>query len=70
MGESPIPEQGILLTHFIVSADVERASGFYIDLLRDENVFHGASSKGEPSIIALANGWVTITVGGRVLGIK
>jgi hypothetical protein len=33
-------------------------------VLGGETVFHGDSSKGEPSIIALANGWVTINVGG------
>jgi catechol 2,3-dioxygenase-like lactoylglutathione lyase family enzyme len=64
MADPPIPAEGILLTHFIVSEDVERSRRFYTEVLGGETVFHGDSSKGEPSIIALANGWVTINVGG------
>jgi catechol 2,3-dioxygenase-like lactoylglutathione lyase family enzyme len=60
----PTPSEGILLTHFIVSQDVERSRRFYAEVLGGETVFHGDSSKGQPSIIALANGWVTINVGG------
>jgi catechol 2,3-dioxygenase-like lactoylglutathione lyase family enzyme len=64
MPRLPTPSEGILLTHFIVSDDVERSRRFYTEVLGGETVFHGDSSKGEPSIIALANGWVTINVGG------
>jgi catechol 2,3-dioxygenase-like lactoylglutathione lyase family enzyme len=64
MAQLPTPSIGILLTHFIVSDDVERSRRFYTEVLGGETVFHGDSSKGEPSIIALANGWVTINVGG------
>jgi catechol 2,3-dioxygenase-like lactoylglutathione lyase family enzyme len=53
-----------LLTHFIVSDDVDRCRRFYTEVLGGETVFQGDSSKGEPSIVALANGWVTINVGG------
>jgi catechol 2,3-dioxygenase-like lactoylglutathione lyase family enzyme len=56
MARLPTPSDGILLTHFIVSGDVERSRRFYTEVLGDETVFHGDSSKGEPSIIALANG--------------
>jgi catechol 2,3-dioxygenase-like lactoylglutathione lyase family enzyme len=55
----PAPREGILLTHFIVSADVERSRRFYTDVLGGETVLEG-----EPTIVALANGWVTINVGG------
>lgn len=64
MAQLPTPSQGIVLTHFIVSDDVERSRRFYAEVLGGEIVFHGDSSKGEPTIIALANGWVTINVGG------
>ncbi|MBV9310380.1 MAG: VOC family protein [Solirubrobacterales bacterium] len=64
MADLPAPTNGILLTHFIVSKDVERSRRFYTEVLGGETVLHGDSSKGEPSIIALANGWVTINVGG------
>ena len=51
--------EGIAVTHFIVSRDVERSRRFYVDVLGGEAVLEG-----EPSIVALANGWVTINVGG------
>jgi catechol 2,3-dioxygenase-like lactoylglutathione lyase family enzyme len=59
MAELPVPKEGILLTHFIVSDDVERSRRFYTEVLGGETV-----RRGEPTIVALANGWVTINVGG------
>jgi catechol 2,3-dioxygenase-like lactoylglutathione lyase family enzyme len=59
MPRFPAPTEGILLTYFIVSRDVERSRRFYTDVLGGEAVLEG-----EPSIVALANGWVTISVGG------
>src|SRR6516162_1761701 len=64
MADLPTPSEGILPTHFIVSDDVERSRRFYTEVVGGETVFHGDASKGEPSIIALANGWVTINVDG------
>ena len=59
MAELPAPKDGLVLTHFIVSGDVERSRRFYTDVLGGETV-----REGEPSIVALANGWVIINVGG------
>lgn len=59
MAELPAPTEGIVLTHFIVSGDVERSRRFYTDVLGGEVVMEG-----EPSIVALANGWIIINVGG------
>jgi catechol 2,3-dioxygenase-like lactoylglutathione lyase family enzyme len=59
MGELPAPQEGIVLTHFVVSADVERSRRFYTDVLGGETVLEG-----EPSIVALANGWIIINIGG------
>lgn len=59
MPDFPAPQEGILLTHFIVSDDIERSRRFYTDVLGGEVVLEG-----EPTIVALANGWVTINVGG------
>src|SRR5947199_976258 len=59
MAEFPAPSEGILLTHFIVSDDVERSLHFYSEVLGGEIVLAG-----EPSIVALANGWIIINVGG------
>lgn len=59
MAEFPAPDEGIVLTHFIVSADVERSRRFYADVLGGETV-----RTGEPSVVALANSWIIINVGG------
>ena len=59
MAEQPRPRRGILLTHFIVSDDVERSRAFYTDVLGGETV-----RDGEPSIVQLANSWIIINVGG------
>ena len=59
MAEFPAPKDGIVLTHFIVSDDVERSRRFYTDVLGGELV-----REGEPSIVALANSWIIINVGG------
>ena len=60
MAEFPAPSEGIAVTYFIVSSDVERSRRFYTDVLGGEAVLEG----GELSIVALANGWVTIGGGG------
>ena len=59
MAEFPAPKQGFVLTHFIVSEDVERSRRFYTDVLGGETMMEG-----EPTIVALANGWIIINVGG------
>jgi catechol 2,3-dioxygenase-like lactoylglutathione lyase family enzyme len=59
MAEFPAPTEGILLTHFIVSDDVERSRRFYTDVLGGEMI-----RAGEPSFVALANSWIIINVGG------
>jgi catechol 2,3-dioxygenase-like lactoylglutathione lyase family enzyme len=59
MAEFPAPTQGITLTHFIVSDDVERSRRFYTEVLGGETVLPA-----EPCIVALANSWIIINVGG------
>jgi catechol 2,3-dioxygenase-like lactoylglutathione lyase family enzyme len=59
MAERPIPAEGILLTHFIVSDDVDRSRDFYT------NVLGGAVARErEPAIVQLANSWIIINDGG------
>jgi catechol 2,3-dioxygenase-like lactoylglutathione lyase family enzyme len=53
------PTEGIVLTHFIVAADVDRSRRFYCEVLGGQAV-----QEGEPSVVALANGWIIINVGG------
>jgi catechol 2,3-dioxygenase-like lactoylglutathione lyase family enzyme len=59
VAEFPRPAEGIVLTHFIVTADVDRSRRFYADVLGGEVVLSG-----EPTIVALANSWIVINVGG------
>jgi catechol 2,3-dioxygenase-like lactoylglutathione lyase family enzyme len=59
MAKFPAPAEGIALTHFVVTADVDRSRHFYADVLGGEVL-----KDGEPTIIALANGWIVINVGG------
>jgi catechol 2,3-dioxygenase-like lactoylglutathione lyase family enzyme len=59
MAEFPAPQEGIVLTHFIVSGDIERSCRFYTEVLGGEIVLEG-----EPSIVSLANSWIIINVGG------
>jgi catechol 2,3-dioxygenase-like lactoylglutathione lyase family enzyme len=59
LAEFPAPSEGIVLTHFLVSADVGRSAAFYADVLGGEVVMEG-----EPTIVQLANSWVIINVGG------
>src|SRR5438132_6479630 len=59
MAEFQPPPEEIVLTHFIVSDDVERSRRFYTEVLGGETV-----RAGEPSFVALANSWIIINVGG------
>ena len=59
MADFPAPTEGFVLTHFIVSNDVERSRRFYTEVLGGETV-----RAGEPSFGALANSWLIINVGG------
>jgi catechol 2,3-dioxygenase-like lactoylglutathione lyase family enzyme len=59
MTEYPPPPEGIVLTHFIVSDDVERSRRFYTEVLGGRVAFPG-----DPVNIALANSWIVINTGG------
>jgi catechol 2,3-dioxygenase-like lactoylglutathione lyase family enzyme len=59
MANLPPPPQGIVLTHFIVSDDVERSRRFYTEVLGGRVAFPG-----DPVNVALANSWIVINTGG------
>ena len=59
MAEPAAPPAKILLTHFIVSDDVERSARFYTEVLGGKVVFSP-----EPTYVELANTWIIINVGG------
>src|ERR1700734_2736022 len=59
MAELPLPPDGMVLTHFIVSDDVERSKRFYTEVLGGRVAFPG-----NPVNVALANSWIVINSGG------
>jgi catechol 2,3-dioxygenase-like lactoylglutathione lyase family enzyme len=59
MAELPPPPEGMVLTHFIVSDDVERSRRFYTEVLGGRVAFPG-----DPVNVALANSWIVINSGG------
>ena len=59
MAELPPPPEGMVLTHFIVSDDVERSRRFYTEVLGGR-----VERPGDPVNVALANGWIVINAGG------
>jgi catechol 2,3-dioxygenase-like lactoylglutathione lyase family enzyme len=59
MPETGRPAFEIVLTHFLVSDDVERSRRFYTDVLGGTTI-----RSGEPTYVALANSWVILNRGG------
>ena len=59
MADVPPLADEMVLAHFIISDDVDRSRRFYTDVLGGEAVVLG-----EPTYVALANGWIIINVGG------
>jgi catechol 2,3-dioxygenase-like lactoylglutathione lyase family enzyme len=59
MSDAPAGATEFVLTHFIVSDDVERSTRFYTEVLGGKAV-----RTGQPTIVALANSWIIINVGG------
>jgi len=55
----PMPEEGILLTQFLVVEDVARSVHFYSHVLGGQAVFEGP-----PGIVKLANAWLILNTGG------
>ena len=57
MAEFPAPTGRLLLTYLVVSRDVARSRRFYTEVLGGETALDTDGF----AIVALANGWVTIT---------
>jgi predicted enzyme related to lactoylglutathione lyase len=55
------PPAGMVLTHFIVSDDVERAQRFYTEVLGGRMAFSGP---GGLTYVALSNTWIIMNAGG------
>ena len=59
IADVPLLSDEMVLADFIVSDDVDRSRRFYTEVLGGEAVVLG-----EPTYVALANGWIIINVGG------
>lgn len=55
----PAPEEGFVLTHFLVVADQDRSREFYKTLLNGQ-----VARDRDPVIIKVANSWLILNVGG------
>ena len=58
-GDLPVPEQGLVLTHFVTVRDVARARDFYASVLGGEVVWEA-----NPAMVKVANGWIIMNPGG------
>ena len=55
----PVPEEGLVLTHFVAVRDVGRARDFYASVLGGEVVWEQ-----DPAMVKVANGWIILNPGG------
>jgi catechol 2,3-dioxygenase-like lactoylglutathione lyase family enzyme len=55
----PVPEAGLVLTHFVAVRDVARARDFYASVLGGEVVWEK-----DPAMVKVANGWIILNPGG------
>jgi catechol 2,3-dioxygenase-like lactoylglutathione lyase family enzyme len=61
MSGVPPAQEELLLTHFIVSDDIERSQRFYTEVLGGRVAF---SNPVGPTNVALSNSWIVINAGG------
>ena len=59
----PAPTEGFVVTHFLVTSNVERSRKFYVDVLGGTAIWEG-DEEGWPAFIKLANTWLVINTGG------
>jgi catechol 2,3-dioxygenase-like lactoylglutathione lyase family enzyme len=55
----PYPEEGLVLTHFLVVRDVARSRDFYADIFGGRVVLEE-----NPAIVKVANSWIIMNPGG------
>ncbi|MFF2996698.1 VOC family protein [Streptomyces sp. NPDC057950] len=58
-GDLPVPEHGLLLTHFLTVSDVAVSRRFYADVFGGEVVMEE-----NPAIVKVANSWIIMNPGG------
>ena len=55
----PVPDEGLLLTHFVVVSDVAKSREFYTHLLEAEVIVEE-----NPVVLKAANSWIIMNPGG------
>jgi lactoylglutathione lyase len=55
----PVPVEGMVLTHMLIVADVDRSRAFYRDVLGAEVL-----RERDPCMLRFHNGWLILNVGG------
>ena len=60
--EFPAPSEGIVLTHFVVAADIAASQDFYAGVLGGVTVMEGG-----PTIVKLANSW---SISAKYVGVQ
>lgn len=55
----PAPETGMLVSLFLIVADVDRAVAFYVDVLGGRMI-----RSRDPAVVQLANSWLILNPGG------
>jgi catechol 2,3-dioxygenase-like lactoylglutathione lyase family enzyme len=58
-GDLPVPDEGLVLTHFLTVRDVARARAFYADVFGGEVVWDE-----NPAMVKVANSWIIMNPGG------
>ena len=59
----PLPEEGMVATHFVVASDIDATVAFYSDVLGGEVVWRGIHP-GAPTYVKFANLWIGVNRGG------
>lgn len=60
----PAPEEGFVVTQFLVAADTARSRDFYANVLGGDVVLDGDQGAGVPAMVKVANTWIIINAGG------
>lgn len=55
----PLPQEGFVLTHFLVVSDQDRSRQWYVDVLGAQVMVER-----DPVILKVANSWIILNVGG------
>ena len=64
MSDMPKPEEGFVLTYFLVVADAQKSTAFYRDVLGGKVVMEPNAAEASAAVLKIANSWVILNTGG------